>query len=80
MEKLSEPELCVNESSDYFQRPHFAVDVMIEGGTLAHIEITAFQTGSGMALGPTTDQQKVKTDPLAADEGDSLSLPPRPRQ
>ena len=52
MQKLSEPELCVTESSDRFQRPHFAVDVVIEGGTVDHIEISAYQTGSGMTIDP----------------------------
>ena len=50
--KLSAPELYPNESSHYYQRPQFGVDVEIEGGKLDHIEISAFQTGSGMALGP----------------------------
>ena len=52
LEKLSAPELCPDESSQYYQRPQFGVDVKIEGGKLDHLEISAFQTGSGMALGP----------------------------
>ena len=52
LEKLSAPELCPDEGSHYYQRPTFGVDVVIEGGKLDHIEISAFQTGAGMALGP----------------------------
>src|SRR5262245_41001616 len=52
LEKLAEPELCRNEHSENYDRPCFGVDVVIEGGTLDHVEIYAFQTGWGMAIKP----------------------------
>ena len=52
LEKLAEPELCRNEHSENYERPCFGVDVVIEGGTLDHVEISAFQTGWGMAVNP----------------------------
>ena len=68
LEKLSEPELCPNEHSDYFQRPQFGVDVVIEGGKLDHIEISAFQTGSGMAVGPSNTDRNAIARLLATNE------------
>src|SRR6516165_2057087 len=52
LEKLFEPELCRNEHSENYERPCFGVDVVIDGGTLDHVEISAFQTGWGMAINP----------------------------
>jgi hypothetical protein len=52
LEKLAEPELCRTEHSENYERPCFGVDVVIEGGTLDHVEIFAFQTGWGMAINP----------------------------
>src|SRR5262249_26147361 len=52
LEKLAEPELCPNEHSENYERPCFGVDVVIEGGTLDHVELYAFQTGWGMAMKP----------------------------
>ncbi len=71
LEKLSEPELCPNENSDYFQRPQFGVDVVIEGGTLDHIEISAFQTGSGMAVGPVNTDPQGTVQSLATNRGNA---------
>jgi hypothetical protein len=42
LEKLAEPELCPNEHSENYERPCFGVDVVIEGGTLDHVEMYAF--------------------------------------
>jgi hypothetical protein len=64
LEKLSAPELCPNEGSTYFQRPQFGVDVVIEGGKLDHVEISAFQTGSGMAIGRSNADQQTNTQTL----------------
>ena len=50
LEKLSEPELCQNEQSENFERACVSFDVAITGGVLDHVEITAFQTGWGMAI------------------------------
>ena len=85
LEKLSAPELCPNEGSHYYQRPQFSVDVAIEGGKLDHIEISAFQTGSGMALGPAIADAAEAPKHLGkwtASHGrpasrDSASTPPR---
>ena len=52
VEKLAEPESCRNKHSENYERPCFGVDVVIEGGTLDHVEIYAFQTGWGMAMKP----------------------------
>jgi hypothetical protein len=71
LEKLSAPELCPNEGSTYFQRPQFGVDVVIEGGKLDHIEISAFQTGSGMAVGRSNADQHANTLPLITSGGDT---------
>jgi hypothetical protein len=62
LRKLAEPQLCANQDSHYFECPHFGVDVVIEGGKLDHVEISAFQTGSGMAIGPTGPEQRTITD------------------
>ena len=78
LSKLSEPELCPNESSHYFQRPQFGVDVVIEGGQVDHIEISAFQTGSGMAVGPKTAQPKAGRDSVNMDGGDAAEMEERP--
>jgi hypothetical protein len=51
LEKCTEPAKCDTEGSPYHGRPQFGVDVVIEGGKLDHVEISAFQTGSGMAIG-----------------------------
>jgi hypothetical protein len=74
LSKLSEPELCPNESSDYFQRPQFGVDVVIEGGKLDHIEISAFQTGSGMSVDPKTAQPNAGTHATKPDGGDAAEM------
>ena len=58
LEKLCEPQLCRNEHSENFERPYFGVDVTIEGGKVDHVEISAFQTGSGMVLDPAEFGQK----------------------
>jgi hypothetical protein len=73
LEKLAAPELCPNERSDYFQRPHFGVDVVIEGGKLDHIEITAFQSGSGMAVGPPDAKPDTRVRLAGADERKAAS-------
>ena len=52
LEKLAEPELCRNEHSENYERSCFGVDVVMTGGTLDHGEISAFQTGWGMAINP----------------------------
>jgi hypothetical protein len=71
LRKFEEPELCSDESSDYFQRPKFGVDVVIEGGKLDHIEISAFQTGSGMAIGPThAEEQNAGAHSITTDKAD----------
>jgi hypothetical protein len=75
LEKLSAPELCPNEGSTYFQRPQFGVDVVIEGGKLDHIEISAFQTGSGMAVGPSNADQQANTQPLMTSGGNMAEIP-----
>jgi len=70
LSKLSEPQLCANQSSYYFERPQFGVDVVIEGGKVDHIEISAFQTGSGMAVGPAGAEQRASANsPKTDDEG-----------
>jgi hypothetical protein len=92
LSKFVEPELCANESSEYYQRPHFGVDVVIEGGKLDHVEISAFQTGAGMAVDPTIAGAKASTDAQTPEEpgkwtasrgrktaGHSESLVPRTR-
>ena len=61
LEKLAEPELCSNQSSDHYLRPHFGFDVVIEGGPLDHVEIYAFQTGSGIAVAPPNAGAKAMT-------------------
>ena len=33
LEKLAEPQLCSNESSDHFERPHFGIDVKMGSKT-----------------------------------------------
>jgi hypothetical protein len=71
LDKLSEPELCSNEGSHYYQRPHFGVDVVIEGGKLDHIEIAAFQTGSGMALGPAIADANGAPKSCNTDQGNA---------
>jgi hypothetical protein len=75
LEKLSAPELCPNEGSTYFQRPQFGVDVVIEGGKLDHIEISAFQTGSGMAVGPSKVDHHANTQTLMTSGGDTAETP-----
>ncbi len=71
LRKFEEPELCSDESSHYFLCPKFGVDVVIEGGKLDHLEISAFQTGSGMAIGPThADEQNAGANPLTTDKAD----------
>jgi hypothetical protein len=75
LEKLSAPELCPNEGSTYFQRPQFGVDVVIEGGKLDHIEISAFQTGSGMMVELSKAEQQADTQPLMTSEGDTAETP-----
>ena len=52
LEKLFEPDVCRNERSENHERPCFGVDVVIDRGTSDHVEITAFQTGWGMAIKP----------------------------
>jgi hypothetical protein len=70
LEKLSEPELCRNEHSENYERPCFGVDVVIEGGTLDHVEISAFQTGWGMAINPAaTNLEPGKQVPRGPSRG-----------
>jgi hypothetical protein len=52
LEKFCDPQLCDSEGSQYHERPYFGVDVTIEGGKVDHVEISAFQTGSGMVVDP----------------------------
>ena len=75
LEKLSGPELCPNEDSHYYKRPQFSVDVAIAGGKLDHIEISAFQTGSGMALGPTIADAKGWPQSRNTEDGKSADAP-----
>ena len=75
LSRLSEPELCANQSSDCYQRPHFAFDVVIEGAKLDHVEIYAFQTGSGMAVAPPRADAKAKAESLTTSEGDTARTP-----
>jgi hypothetical protein len=75
LEKLAEPQLCSNEQSDHFERPHFGIDVKIEGGPVDFVEIYAFQTGSGMAIGPTNADQKAKATPPREDEAGTAQTP-----
>jgi hypothetical protein len=71
LRKFEEPELCPDENSDYFQCPKFGLDVVIEGGKLDHIEISAFQTGSGMAIGLThAEVQNAGANSPATDKAD----------
>jgi hypothetical protein len=92
LSKFVEPELCPDEGSEYYQRPRFGVDVVIEGGKLDHVEISAFQTGAGMAVDPTIAGAKASTDAQTPEEpgkwtasrgrktaGHSESLVPRTR-
>ena len=76
LEKLAEPELCRNEHSENYERPCFGVDVVIEGGTLDHVEISAFQTGWGMAINPrgqiTSPESKYPEDRVEV-----FRVPPR---
>jgi hypothetical protein len=68
LRKLAEPQLCANQDSHYFECPHFGVDVVIEGGKLDHVEITAFQTGSGLAVGPATSEERANANSAKAAE------------
>ena len=78
LRKLSEPELCGNQSSDHYQRPHFGFDVVIEGGKLDHVEIYAFQTGSGMAIAPPRADANAKEESRTTGEGDTALTPENP--
>jgi hypothetical protein len=71
LSKLSEPEFCANPSSDFYQRPHFGFDVVIEGGKLDHVEIHAFQTGSGLAIAPPRADANAKTEARTTGEGNT---------
>jgi hypothetical protein len=75
LRKLAEPELCSNQSSDHYQRPHFGFDVVIEGGTLDHVEIYAFQTGSGKAIGPAAAEQNASANSQKPDEAATAQTP-----
>ena len=59
LSKLAEPAICVDEGNQNYQRPHFGVDVVIDGGPLDHVEIYAYQTGAGMAMRP----DEITADP-----------------
>jgi hypothetical protein len=78
LSKLSEPELCTDQSSDHYQRPNFGFDVVIEGGKLDHVEIYAFQTGSGMAIAPPRADANAKAESLTTGEGDTALTPENP--
>jgi hypothetical protein len=70
LERLFEPELCRNEHSENYERPCFGVDVVIEGGTLDHVEISAFQTGWGIAIHPpAADCERGKQVPRGPSRG-----------
>jgi hypothetical protein len=75
LRKLAEPQLCSNESSHYFECPHFGVDVVIEGGKVDHIEISAFQTGARMAIGPTDAVNRASANSPKADETGTAQPP-----
>jgi hypothetical protein len=57
LEKYFEPQLCDDAQSQYHERPHFGVDVMIEGGKVDHVGISAFQTDSAIVVDPAELQQ-----------------------
>jgi hypothetical protein len=78
LRKLSEPELCANPSSDFYQRPQFGFDVVIEGGKLDHVEIYAFQTGSGMAIASPRADANAKTESRTTGEGNPALTPENP--
>jgi hypothetical protein len=78
IEKLAEPELCSNQNSDYYLRPCFGFDVVIEGGPLDHVEVYAFTTGSGMAVAPRTAGAKATAPLPATSDGDVTGLVEKP--
>jgi hypothetical protein len=78
LRKLAEPQLCSNESSDHFERPHFGVDVKIEGGPVDFVEIHAYQTGSGMALGPAGAERRANANSPQANEAADAQTPDTP--
>jgi hypothetical protein len=69
LEKLAEPDLCRNEHSENYERPYFGVDVVIEGGILDHVEISAFQTGWGIAIKPAASREQGKEVPREPSRG-----------